>query len=119
MSNPNIRNLTSLTGNTAVAKLTTTNTDIVVNNSSSNLIYKVVNFIASNITGINNEAITVVLTRSGVDYNVAYQVTVPMNSTLLLLTKDAPLYVMEGDTLKAKATANTSIDVLCSYEVVQ
>jgi hypothetical protein len=41
-----------------------------------------------------------------------------MNSTLVLIGKDAPLYLIEGDTLQARASTNSSIQVVCSYEVL-
>jgi len=118
MSNPNIRNLTTLTGNTAVASLTTSSIDIVANGAASNTLLKIVNFAASNITGVNNESISVDLVRSGVAYSTARSVTVPMNSTLVLIGKDAPLYLIEGDTLQARASTNSSIQIVCSYEVL-
>ena len=118
MSNPNIRNLTTLTGNTAVAGLTTSNVDIVVNGVASNTLLKIVNLSVSNITGVNNESISVDLVRGGVAYSAARGVTVPMNSTLVLMGKDAPLYLIEGDKLQARASTNSSIQVVCSYEVM-
>ena len=118
MSNPNIRNLTTLTGNTAVASLTTSNVDLVSNQLASNTLLKIVNLSASNVTGVNNESISIDLVRGGVAYSTARSVTVPMNSTLVLMGKDAPLYLIEGDKLQARASTNSSIQVVCSYEVL-
>lgn len=119
MANPNIRNMTVLTGHTAVANVTTTYATLVTNIASSNQIYKLVNITASNITDTTNMWVTVNLVRSLVGYALARNVTVPMNSSLLILGKDAPIYLMEGDSLQIRAGANNNIQLVCSYEVLQ
>lgn len=119
MANPNIRNLTVLTGHTVVANVTTTFATLLTNNAGSNQIFKLVNVTASNITDTNNMWVTVNLVRSLVGYAIARNIVVPMSSSLLILGKDSPVYVMEGDSIQVRAGANSNIQLICSYEVIQ
>lgn len=118
MANPNIRNLTTLKGDTALANLTTVLSDIVINPIDGNKLYKIVNLSVSNITELTNVSVTVNILRNEVSYALARSITIPLNATLLIVGKDYPVYMLEGDTLQARASADNSLQVVCSYEVV-
>lgn len=118
MANPNIINVSDIRGNTAVQNVTTVSTALVTNSASSNSLYKIVMLSVSNISDIDDVAITVTLQRSSAAYSLANNINVPLNSSLVLITKDSAVYLVEGDTLNCKASANANAQIVCSYEVI-
>lgn len=117
MANPNIGAFTSITGNTAVQAVTTSPTAILTNSSGSNQLYKIYSLSVSNYT-TNNTSVLVDFYRSSTSYKLAGNISVPANSSLVLITKDNGIYLVEGDSIRVSASANTSLDAVCSYEVV-
>ena len=49
-------------------------------------------------------------------YHLAKAVTVPYKSTLIILGKDAPVYLEEGDKIQALASAAGDLEIVISYE---
>jgi hypothetical protein len=113
---PNIVNVTTITGKTAVANASTVATAFVTNSAASNKVFKVNSLYVSNIDGAAAATITVDLLRSAVAYNVLFTVNVPADSTLDVLSK--PIYLEEGDALRSTASANGDLQVICSYEEI-
>mgnify|MGYP003325311400 FL=1 len=58
------------------------------------------------------------VTTTGADATVylAKTITVPADTTLVLL--DTPIYLMEGDVLKGGASANSDLDMFVSFEIL-
>lgn len=117
MANPNIRTMTALYGNTALANVTTSYVSFVSNALASGTLVKIVNLTFSNVVGT---AITVSLkiVRSSTSYVLINAVSVPANSSFAVFGKDAPIYLMEGDDIQITASANSSAQAVCSYEVI-
>jgi len=118
MANPNIVNVTSLYGNTAVLAATTANANVVQNSGGSNQVYKINSLFASNLNPASDMNLTVDLVRSGVNYSIARNVTIPFSATLVVIAKDSSLYLVEGDALSCTASSNANVQVICSYEVI-
>lgn len=118
MANPNIVNVTSIYGKTAVQATTTTPTDIVVNAAASGTIVKINSLSAANINGTSAATITASVYRSGTEYKIAHVLSVPAASTLMLLDKTSSIYLEEGDSLRLTASANSFISSVCSYEII-
>lgn len=118
MTAPNIINVTSITGKTAVANATTVASNVLVNADSSNSVVKLNSVIVSNVDGASAADITVSLFRSAVDYPIASTITVPADATLVVLSKEAALYLEEGDAIRCTASANGDLVILCSYEEI-
>lgn len=118
MANPNIVNVTSILGKTAVLAVTTTPTDIVDNNAGSNTVVKINNLIVSNVDGSTAADITASVYRGSVEYKVAHTLVVPADASLVVLDKATSLYLEEGDTLRLTASANSDLQAVCSYEVI-
>jgi hypothetical protein len=117
MANPNIVNVTAIYGKTALATLSTDTANVVTNASASNVVLKMNNVILSNYSNATATA-NVVINRSTTTYYLGGNVSIPANSTLVLLAKDTSLYMEEGDVLQANASANTSITMTTSYEQI-
>lgn len=118
MAAPNIANLTTITGKTAVLAVTTSAADIVTNSAASGKVYKINSLIISNIDGVSAADITASVFRSSTQYYIAYTVSVPADSTLVLLSKDSQIYLEEGDSIRLTASANGDLQAICSYEEI-
>ena len=118
MAAPNIVNVTTITGKTAVQAVSTTATAIVTNSAASNKVFKINSLVVSNVDGTNAADITVDLFRSSVAYEVASTITVPADASLVVISKETALYLEEGDSLRCTASANSDLEAVCSYEEI-
>lgn len=113
MAAPNIVNVSSILGKTAVMAVTTTPTAIVTN-SVANHVLKVDQLLITNINGTTNASVNVDLYRSSTAYRIAYLMTVPAGATLDILSR--LMYLEEGDSLRLTASANSYLEAIASYE---
>lgn len=117
MAAPNIVNATSIYGKTVAAALdTTTTTSLLANSASSNKLLKINSIIVGNKDGTNDADATVSFYDGSTDFYLAYTVTVPADSTLIVVGKDAPIFLEEGHSIRGGASANGDLDVIISYE---
>ena len=118
MANPNLLSITTVNGKTAVANVSNIATSNVVTNASgSGTLVKINSLLVTNTDTANNISITASVLRSSLNYRVASAITVPFNSTLIAVSKDANIYLEEGDALNVTASAN-NLQVVCSYEII-
>jgi hypothetical protein len=122
MANPNIVNVTSITGETDVGLFTTTATVLVANAASSNKVYKINTIVVSNIDGTNDGAVTVSINSAagggGSSIELASTVTVPADATLVVLDKNSSFYLEEDKSIVGLANANSTLEYVISYEVI-
>jgi hypothetical protein len=118
MANPNIVNVTTIYGKTAVLAVTTSAQTIVSNASGSGKIVKVNVLSLANIDGTTAVDATVDIYRSSVAYKLLSTVSVPSDSTLVAISKDTSIYLEEGDSLRVTASANSDLSAVCSYEEI-
>jgi|TARA_B000000565_G_scaffold254041_1_gene231685 hypothetical protein len=116
MAAPNIVNVGTITGKTAVQAVGTSATAIVTNSASSNKVFKVNALYVSNIDGTNSATVNVDLYRSSTAYHVAKTVAVPADTTLDVISK--ALYLEEGDAIRLTASATSDLEAVCSYEEI-
>lgn len=116
MAAPNIVNVVTITGKTAVQAVTTSATAIVTNSAASGKVFKVNALYVSNVDGANAADINVDLYRSSTAYHIAKTVSVPADATLDIISKS--IYLEEGDTLRLTASANSDLEAVCSYEEI-
>lgn len=122
MAAPNIVNVTTILGRTAMVKLSTNGvTNVLENTAASGKVFKLAGVLAANTEGVNvNVAFDLFITRSSVDYYFARNITVPALAAYEAFVKDGtPVYLEEGDVLKAKSGNSSGyIDVLVAYEEI-
>ena len=118
MAAPNIVNVTTITGKTAVQSVTTTISAIVTNATSSGTVVKVNSLTVANIDGTNAADITVDIFRSSTSYKLASTITVPADATLVVISKDNSIYLEEGDSIRCQASATGDLQAVCSYEII-
>ena len=117
MAAPNVVNVTIIYGKTVCQALDTTlTTAIVPNNSGSNKLLKLNSIIISNIDGTNAADVTISVHNGTADFYLAKTVSVPAKSTLIVLGKDAPIYLEENQILRGGASANGDLHCIVSYE---
>jgi len=127
MANPNLINVTSVLGANAGFNLTNTATATLITVASDKLV-KINRISCANVDGTNSADVDLFVdgmgsgstgvTTTGADATVylAKTVTVPADTTLVLL--DTPIYLMEGDVLKGGASANSDLDLFVSFEIL-
>ena len=117
MTAPNLLATTTVTGKTALTTLSTVMSNVITNTSSSGTVDKLNSIVLSN---FSSSAVTanVVVNRSATGYYVGGNISIPANSTLVLLGKDTSLYLEEGDVLQANVSANSSVSMSASYELM-
>jgi hypothetical protein len=118
MANPNIVNVTSILGKTAVLAVTTTPTNIVSNNAGSNTVVKINNLIVANIEGATATDINASVFRGGTEFKIAHTISVPGDASLVILDKGTSIYLEEGDSLRLTANVNSRLQAVSSYEVI-
>jgi len=120
MAAPNIVNVTTITGKTAVANVTTVTANVITNAAGSSTVVKLNNITLSNYTA-GTVGANVIFNRSSAsptNYYIGGSLSVPAQSTLVALAKDASIYLEEGDVLQINASANSSISMVASYEII-
>lgn len=116
MANPNLNAISSVYGKTDVLDVTTTATAITSNAASSGKVLKVNSLVVSNINGSANVDVNVDLYRGTTAYRLASTVSVPADSSIVVVGKENTLYLMEGDSLRVTAGSNSNAQAVCSYE---
>jgi hypothetical protein len=118
MAAPNIVNVATITGKTAVLAATTTPTDIVSNGAGSNTVLKINTLSIANINGTAAATVNASVFRSGTEWRLAQVISVPAGSTLVVLDKTNSIYLEEGDSLRVTASINSYLHAVCSYEII-
>lgn len=118
MTAPNIVNVTTITGKTVADSVTTAGITVVSNGAASGEVFKVNSIIISNIDGTNDADVTVQLNDGTNNYALASTITVPADSTLVVISKDMGIYLEEGWSITSTASADGDLQAICSYEVV-
>jgi len=133
MAAPNIVNVATINGSTAYQALTNTNNNSLVSNAaSSSTVYKINNIFVSNVNGVSAATVTLsymsaanavtngtlATASSGTAYRIAYQISVPANTTLMLLDKSGAIYLPENSSLAVQAGTASYLEVVASYETI-
>lgn len=118
MANPNIVSVTQIYGFVTGLTASTGYQTIVSNATGSNLIYKINTIMCANINGTSPADITLELVKNGTVLKIAHTISVPADATLVIISKDTSIYLNENDSIRTIASANSWIDVTCSYETI-
>ena len=116
MANPNLISVSSIYGKTHAAALGTGSADLLT--CASNKLLKVNSIIVSNIDGTNAATCNVLFYNA--DNTTAFHIckvaNVSAGDTLIVLGKDAPIYLEEGDKIQGLASAASDLEITISYE---
>ena len=118
MAAPNLVNATTITAKSLGLGITTSATAIVTNSASSGKVFKINSLIISNINGTAAADVTARIYKAAVAtaYYLAFTISVPNDSTLVLISRDTSIYLEEGDYIDLLASANSYLTGIVSYE---
>ena len=122
MAAPNLVNVTSITGKIDGHALTTDaidNANSSVITAASDKLIKINSIIVANVDGTNSVNIDVAVNlASDARFYLAKTVALPADSTLVVIGKDSPIYLEEGDELEARADNASDAELVVSYEIL-
>jgi hypothetical protein len=123
MAAPNIVNVSTITGKTTYAALTTTLTTVLLANSaSSGKVFKINSIMVSNVDGSSAADVTLDINTaaagSGTSYALANTIAVPADATLSLIDKTNSFYLEEDKSILGGASANSDLEIVISYEEI-
>ena len=123
MAAPNIVNVTTITGKTTYAALTTTLTTVLLANAaSSGKVFKINSIMVANVDGTTAADVTVGINTlaagSGTTYDLAATISVPADATLSVIDKTNSFYLEEDKSILGGASANGDLEIVISYEEI-
>lgn len=123
MAAPNIVNVATITGKTAVVDLSTTSATLVVENpASSGKVFKINSLYVANVDGTNNADITISIYSEdnigGTATEICKTIVVPADATLVVIDKNSSIYLEEDKSIGATAGAASDLKIVCSYEEI-
>lgn len=123
MANPNIVNVATINGNTSTVALSTTSaTSLASNAASSSKIYKINSIVVANNNGTTAADITINIYSAaalgGTAYPIAYTISVPADSSLIVTDKTTSFYLMEDKSIGAIAGTANYLTVTTSWEEI-
>ena len=123
MAAPNIVNVATIIGKSATIALSSTSaTAIVSNAASSGKVFKINMIQIANVDGTNAADITINLYSQddigGTGYALAKTISVPADTTLVVLDKNTAVYLEENRSIGAIASIANDLVVICSYEEI-
>ena len=121
MAAPNLISPTTITGKSVTVDLTTTSaTSILSNAASSGKVLKINSLYIANVDGTSAAEITInyysAAALGGTATQICSTVAVPADATLVVVDKDAYIYLEENTSLGATAGTANDLKVVCSYE---
>ena len=123
MAAPNLLSPTTINGKTVTVDLSSTSaTSILSNAASSGKVLKVNSLYVANVDGTSNAEITInyysAASLGGTATQIVSTVAVPADATLVVIDKDAYIYLEEDRSLGATAGTSSDLKVVCSYEEI-
>jgi hypothetical protein len=127
MANPNIVNVTTITGNTTYYTPSGTSAVVLLPNAAaSGKVFKVNQIVAANTTGGAVAATVSVYTNgavaqgsapaSGTAFPVVSAISVPANASLICVDKSTAIYLQEGTSITVTTSSGSAITFSISYE---
>lgn len=121
MANPNLASASNVYVGNALIRLTSTSaTQVVSNAASSGKAYLIDSLVVSNLDGTNAADITIDLfasaTNTGTATKLAHTITVPADATLIVISKENPISLMEAQSIYATASAADDLHVVASWK---
>jgi hypothetical protein len=120
MAAPNIVNATTIIGKSTFQAVSsaTGGTTILTNTAASGKVLKVNSLYISNIDGTNPYAITAWVYNGATLYNIASTVSIPANSSLVIIDKSAPIYLEEEFSIDLYTSTDNKLVATISYEEI-
>ena len=123
MANPNIVNVTTLTGNTTyLTPGNTTANTLLSNAASSGLVYKINQIVCANVNGTSAVNATVAINSlaagAGTNYPIISTISVPASASVIAVDKTTAVYLMENQSIVVTSGTASGITYTISYESI-
>lgn len=118
MAAPNLKSPTTITGKTARYAVTATLASALANSAASGKVFKINSVYCANVDGAAAADIDLTIYNGTTDTYLAKTIAVPADATQLLVTRDGYFYLEEGDSLRAKASAASDLELVIGYEEI-
>jgi hypothetical protein len=123
MANPNIVNVTTLTGNTTYLTPANTTANVLLSNAaSSGLVFKINQIVCANVNGSSAVNTTVSIDNAaagaGTDFPIVSTVSVPASASLIAVDKTTAIYLMENSSIVVTSGTASGITYTISYESI-
>jgi hypothetical protein len=130
MANPNLLAVTSALGTTTyLTPSATTAVVLLPNAASSGQVFKINQIVAANVNGTSAVDTTVSIytngavaqgsaPSSGTAYPIASTISVPADSSLIVVDKTTQIYLQEGTSITVTSGTASGITYSISYEVI-
>jgi hypothetical protein len=121
MAAPNIKSgssVTTVTGKTVGYAVTTTMAAALSNGSSSGKVLKINSVYCANVDGTSAADISLQHWDGTTGFELAHTISVPADATQVLVTREAYIYLEEGHSLRAQASAASDLELVISYEEI-
>jgi hypothetical protein len=123
MANPNIINVTTLTGNTTyLTPANTTANTLLSNAASSGLVYKINQIVCANVNGSSAVNATVAINSAaagaGTNYPIISTIAVPASASVIAVDKTTAVYLMENSSIVVTSGTASGITYTISYESI-
>lgn len=116
MTAPNIKIPTTITGKTVGYAVTTGMDSVLTNSAASGKVFKINSVYCANVDGAAAADISLSYYNGTTDFYLAKTIAVPADATQVLVTREAYIYLEEGDSLRAQASAASDLELVISYE---
>jgi hypothetical protein len=123
MANPNIVNVTTLTGNTTyLTPGNTTANTLLSNAASSGLVFKINQIVCANVSGSSAVNATVAINSAaagaGTNYPIISTISVPASASVIAVDKTTAVYLMENSSIVVTSGTSSGITYTISYESI-
>lgn len=118
MAAPNLKSPTTITGKTARYAVTATLANALANSAASGKAFKINSVYCANVDGAAAADIDLTIYDGTTDFYLAKTIVVPADATQLLVTREGYLYLEEGNSLRAKASAASDLELVIGYEEI-
>lgn len=118
MPSQNIFSATSIAMRMAIVSATNSGVTVVESVTGTGAVKKLSALIASNVSAVD-VSLKVVVVRDTTQVTLVAPTIVDASSSVVLLNRDTPIYLEDGDLIKAYTiTSGAVVDIVCSYEEV-
>jgi hypothetical protein len=118
MAAPNLKDPTTITGKTDGYAVTTSMAAALSNSAASGKVFKVNSVYCANVDGTAAADISLQHWNGTTGYELAHTITVPADATQVLVTREAYIYLEEGHSLRAQASAASDLELVIGYEEI-
>lgn len=117
MALPNLCSPSCVAGKNAALAIGLTAAPIVSNAANSEKIVRVISLYVANVDSTGRD-VTAILRRGAETFRLAAATTVDANKTTVLITKETPVYLMEGHSIELSADAVSALEAVVNYEEI-